>query len=203
MELGLFAAIEDVALRIERAYLRRHPDWRRAGVPAQVWSIAASTLVDLHRQDPALPIDPELFVATLPPSESDGDPWEDLTQAAAVRSYRRRVRRIVRTLRRELRDEVRHAESRIEDGEPIESVLLVPSRALSALGCYIVARRADRLDLAEGFRTEAEAQHRACPLYRPSSRPMLASEAYPVYDHLPGLGSRSRSNPAAPSFSLN
>ena len=115
-----------------------------------------------------------------PPGAAFDDPWVGLTQAAAARRYRKRVREMIRDLRAELRAEIRFAERRIRRGEAIGKVLLSPHQRLSPLGCYIVARRADRIDLADHFRADAVTQHRSCPLYRVASQHWLAPELYPV-----------------------
>jgi hypothetical protein len=192
---------EEIASRIERAYLRRRPEWRGVGVPAQVWTIAATTLSELNRVDPTLPVDPELYVASQPAIEPGSGPWEELIGEAAERRYRRQIRRIVRNLRRELGAEVRRAEGRIDRGEPIEDVLARPS--LSDLGRYIVARRAGRPNLAETFLAAAQEQHRSCPLYRVAARPFLSRATYPVLDLLPGFEARRRAENTAPMFSVN
>jgi hypothetical protein len=203
MSLQILPGIEEVADRIARAYLRRRPEWRGVGVPARVWADAAAALIELHRSDPAMPLDPELYVAAQPPAVPLADPWVELTRAASARRYRCRVRQIVRSLRRELRDELRRAEQRLDRGADLEAILFGHDRSLSALGRYIVAHRAHRPDLAERLRAAAQEQHRACPLYRSACRGLLAPGSYPVVDLLPGVEARRRPVGVAPSFSVN
>jgi hypothetical protein len=177
------ASLDGLAERIERAYRRRQSGWFRGCSTERVWSAAAAILVQLHQEDPTLPLDPELYVAVQPIAAPDlafDDPWVGLTQPSAARRYRKRVREMIRALRAELRAEIRFAERRIARGEAIGKVLLSPHQRLSPLGCYIVALRADRIDLGDRFRVDAVAQHRSCPLYRVASHQWLAPELYPV-----------------------
>lgn len=178
-----------LADRIEQAYLRRHPEWTPALTSPRVWAAAAAGLLLLHRNVPAMPVDPELFVAVQPAREW-ADPWTDLAHEGALRRYRRHVRRIVAQLREEIRDEVRMAERRVRRGSPLAAVLVDERGRFSALGRYIVARRAGLHELAERLRPEAERQHRSCPLYQQACRPLLPSDAYPLPRQsglLPGL----------------
>jgi hypothetical protein len=85
----------------------------------------------------------------------------------------------VRRLRAELKREVTRALAVIERGREIDDVLKADGR-FSALACLIVALRAGRGDLVDGFSGGAAAQHRACPLYRRASEALLPSEFYPV-----------------------
>src|SRR5512135_1406754 len=95
--------------------------------------------------------------------------------------YRSRIRQIVRELEGELRNEVLRAEGRIRRGEAVDRILLRRSQSLSPLGCFIVARRAGRTDLADHFRAEAIGQHRSCPLYRQATiLRLLPPGDYPV-----------------------
>ena len=50
---------------------------------------------------------------------------------------------------------------------------------LSALGCFIVACRARRSDIAKRFHSAALIQHGSCPLYRQASRRLLPADSYP------------------------
>jgi hypothetical protein len=131
-------------------------------------------------EDPELPLDSELYVAAQPITGPLGDPWLELTQAAAGRRYRQQVRRIVHRLRRELGREVRLAEARLQEGLPLTITALSRDRRLSPLGCYIAAHRMGRADLARGFALAAAEQHRACPLYMLASRSMLPADRYPA-----------------------
>lgn len=181
--------IDGLSERIEQAYTRRHPDWTPALTSPGVWAAAASGLLMLHRCVPAMPVDPELFVA-VQPRRAWADPWADLAQEGALRRYRRHVRRIIAQLREEIRDEVRMAERRVRRGSPLTAVLADAGGRLSALGRYVIARRAGQDDLAERLRPEAERQHRSCPLYQQACRPLLPIDAYPLPRQsglLPGL----------------
>ena len=95
----------------DRASLR--PSASRVGsgvLDGRLWTAAALCLWQAHADDPTLPLDSELFVASQPLMGSLGDPWVELTQVEAGRRYRIQVRRIVRRLRRELTREIRRAE---------------------------------------------------------------------------------------------
>jgi hypothetical protein len=172
--------VESLGARIERAYRLRRGGWNAGCSTARVWSAAALTLLKCQREHPALPLDPELYVASQPLEGPFPDPWEELTQPASVRRYRVRVWRIVRVLQAELRGEVGRAERQVRRGKTLEKVLSPDSPSLSPLGCYIVARRAGRADLAKRFRAEAHVQHLSCPLYRQASAGLLAPELYPT-----------------------
>jgi hypothetical protein len=130
--------------------------------------------------DPSLPLDSELFVASQPITGSLGDPWVELTQVEAARRYRVQVRRIVRRLRRELRREVRRAEQLMADGGRLVLSSLSMDPRVSPLGCYIAAERIGRLDIAGHFAGPAAEQHRACPLYRVACMPLLPLDRYPI-----------------------
>jgi hypothetical protein len=144
-------------------------------------------LYRIHEEDPAIPVDPALFVAVQPGHPSLNDPWAELTETASARRYRSRIRQIVRGLENELRVELLRAERRIRRGESIERVLLTKHQSLSPLGCYITARRAGRVDLSEQFRAEAIKQHQACPLYQQAVLRLLPAEEYPVNEPLTAL----------------
>jgi hypothetical protein len=146
----------------------------------RLWSTAASILYQVHLDDPAIPLDPELFVASQPGHPTFPDPWSELTQPAAAKRYRDNVRLIIRVLHRELAGEVRRAERKIRFGRPIEAVLLSKDKSLSPLGRFIVARRSGRDDLMERLRPLAIDQHHSCPLYRPACLRLLTTDAYPV-----------------------
>jgi hypothetical protein len=172
--------IETLAGRIERAYRLRRSGWYRGCSTSRVWTTAAAFLVQLHQDDPTIPIDPELFVAVQPDHGAFQDPWNELIRPVAARRYRDQVRGMIRGLRAELRAEVRSAERRLRRGEAIDAVFVTRKGRLSPLGCYIVAVRAGCDDLAERFRVEAVKQHRSCPLYRQASLALLPAESYPV-----------------------
>jgi hypothetical protein len=172
--------IDHLANRIERAYALRRAGWDRGCSTGRVWAAAALCLWQAHVEDPALPLDSELFVASQPITGSFGDPWVELTQAEAGRRYRIQVRRIVHRLRRELRREVRRAERFMTDGGRLIISSLSQDGRLSPLGCYIAAQRMDRADLAEHFAIAAVEQHRGCPLYRVASQSLLPPDRYPL-----------------------
>ncbi len=177
--LATQATIETLADRIERAYGLRGPSWSRGCSTERVWETAAAFLLQLHQDDPTLPIDPELYVVAQFNITRYDDPWMILTQPESGERYRSQVRTLVRGLRSELRGEVREAERRVQCGEAIASVLLTPNKRLSPLGCYIVARRAGCDALAEHFRIPALRQHEACPLYRKASQTLIPAKSYP------------------------
>lgn len=203
MILLISPSIDEIASRIERAVLRRRPEWRGVASLDRLWAVAADHLATLHREEPGLPLDPELYVAALPLDAPGCDLWNELISGTSVTHYRRRVRRIVLGLRRELRDEVRRAEARLRRGVPVEKVLLVRCRSLSPLGLYIVAQRAGRRDLADRLRTLAQEQHRTCPLYRAACVGLLPDADYPALELASGLKARRRVLSSAPPFSLN
>jgi hypothetical protein len=166
--------------RIEQAYGLRRPDWRGGCSTPRLWSAAAVRLWSTHAADPSgIPLDAELFVASQPISVPFADPWSELTQPDCARRYRSQLRKIIRRLRAELKREVRRAEKRLALGREIEQVLK-DNGPISALACYITAMRAGRSDLAGRFTAGAIAQHRACPLYRQASAPLIPVDLYPV-----------------------
>ena len=178
--LATQCVIDALAERVELAYRIRRLGWLEACSSPRVWSVAAETLFRAHNNDPTLPLDPELFVASQPSESSFPDPWGELTHEESVGRYRERVAEIVRRLHDELAGEVRKAEERIEQGEPIVKILLSRSRRLSPLGRYIAAHRAGRPALANRFRQAAWEQHRSCPLYRRASAGLLSEGVYPI-----------------------
>ena len=171
--------IEKLTLRIERAYLLRRRDWNSGCSTARVWSSAAVVLLKIQQDNPWLPLDPELFVAVQPTDGPIADPWGALAQAVSGRRYRDRVRGIVRGLAAELGGEVVRAERRIRRGDAPDTVLSPEGPSLSPLGCFIIACRASRSDLAKRFLPRALIQHGSCPLYRQASRRLLPPESYP------------------------
>jgi hypothetical protein len=174
--------IDHLAERIERAYALRRAGWDRGCSTGRVWAAAAMCLWQAQVDDPSIPLDSELFVASQPIGGAFGDPWIELTPEEAGRRYRSQVRRIIRRLRAELRREVRRAE-RLMDGEvPASVASLTRDSRLSPLGCYIAARRTGRADLAALFAAGAAEQHRSCPLYRPASLSLLPADCYPIDD---------------------
>ena len=81
--------IDHLASRIERAYALRRAEWDRGCSTGRLWTAAALCLWQAHADDPALPLDSELFVASQPLVGSLGDPWVELTQVEAGRRYRK------------------------------------------------------------------------------------------------------------------
>jgi hypothetical protein len=195
--------IASLAERIEQAFSRRYPDWTTVRTSSGVWEASAAGLMMLNRNFPSVPLDPELFVK-VQRQRKWADPWVDLVQESAFRRYRRQVRRIISHLRSEIKDEVRSAERRLRSGTLLPEVLSDSSGRISALGRYVIARRAGQDELAERLRPEAERQHRSCPLYRQACRFLLPDNTYPLPREtglLPGL-----IIPAGlelPSFSMN
>jgi hypothetical protein len=195
--------IASLAERIEQAFSRRYPDWTTVRTSSGVWEASAAGLMMLNRNFPSVPLDPELFVK-VQRQRKWADPWVDLVQESAFRRYRRQVRRIISHLRSEIKDEVRSAERQLRSGTLLPEVLSDSSGRISALGRYVIARRAGQDELAERLRPEAERQHRSCPLYRQACRFLLPDNTYPLPREtglLPGL-----IIPAGlelPSFSMN
>ncbi len=174
------AVIEELSGRIQQAYGLRRPDWRGGCSTDRVWGAAAGRLWAAHAADPTrVPLDAELFVASQPIAVPFADPWSELAGPESARRYRSTLRRIVRRLRGELKREIARAERLIKRGRDIREVLATAGR-ISPLGCFIVAIRAEREELANSFAEAAGAQHRACPLCREASDALLARDHYPV-----------------------
>jgi hypothetical protein len=178
-------AVEQICDRIARAYLRRRPEWKQAGLDPRLWVASAAILMDAHRADPSIPIDPELFVACQTARSTDSDPWRELTRASSRRRYLACVRQIVLKLRRELRNELRRIQLAEEHGSDLKSVLLGSSRLVSPLGCYLAACLRKRTDLAELLREEARSQHELCPLYREAAIGLVPESDYPMIHLFP------------------
>jgi hypothetical protein len=194
---------EALGERIERAYLRRRQSWTRVSHASSVWDAAAGCLLNAHRDDPSLPIDPELFVAAQPTSMRTSDPWQALTHSGSIWRYRRLVQRIIRSLRKELRGELRRAKQTLRQGKSLENVLSDDNPCFSPLARYILAQRENRPDLAEVFLSEAQDQHRACPLYRTAAQTLTPRGTYPVFEIVPGFELTRRAAESTPSFSMN
>jgi hypothetical protein len=90
------------------------------------------------------------------------------------------VRRIVRQLVRELKREVCCAERLIRRGRELGAVLNPTDGRLSALGCFIVAQRAGRVDVAIRYASATAAQYRACPLYRQATAALIPGNFDPI-----------------------
>jgi hypothetical protein len=179
-------AIENLAERIERAYSLRRARWWRGCSTRRVWTAAALRLWQAHVEDPQLPLDSELFVASQPISNALSDPWSELAQPDAARRYRTQVRRMIRRLRSELVREVALAQRSIRNHPETTPALLARDRRISPLGCYIAAHRAGRADLAQRFVAAAAEQHGSCPLYQAASLPLIAADLYPTLDSTVG-----------------
>ncbi len=176
--------VDQLSSRIREAYALRRPDWRGACSTARVWNAAAERLWAAHAAAPAsVPLDAELFVASQPVGVPFPDPWLELTQPESARRYQMTLRRIISRLRRELKREVGRAERLIRRGRDMSELLGRDGR-ISALGCFIVAARAARADLAVRFAPAAAAQHHACPLLREASESLLATDLYPAEPHV-------------------
>lgn len=180
--------IDHLGIRIEHAFTLRCSEWYRGCSTSRVWSAAATILWQAHQEDPDLPLDPELYVASQPLSVPFVEPWLSLAHPEAGRRYRRRVHRIVRQLQSELKREIRRAEEMVRGGQGLATVVRCRDQRLSPLGLFITAHRAGRPDLACRLRAGVIAQHQSCPLYRLASRSLLTAGLYPVNDS-------TRSNP--------
>jgi hypothetical protein len=189
------ALLDQLSGRIQRAYALRHPDWRGGCSTSRVWAAAAQRLWAAHAADPArVPLDAELFVASQRIAVPFADPWSELTQPESARRYKAILRKIVRKLRRELEREVGYAERLIRNGRNIRDALRAEGR-LSALGCFIVAVRAGREDLASRFTAAAAAQHSAFPLCWQATRALLPPDRYPAPAELAAPGTQSEKKP--------
>jgi hypothetical protein len=187
--------IDRLADRIESAYSLRRPRWRQGCSTARVWNAAAHRLWQAHEENPdQIPLDPELYVASQSISGRFSDPWDELAGPKAARRYQSRVYRIIEILRSGLKKEVLLAERAIQKGREISHVLKIKQGGrLSHLGCYIIAHRAGRVDLANRFAAAAIDQHRFCPLYRTACLALIPGELYPIR----GNGFELRSDVAA------
>jgi len=171
--------VERLSGRIRAAYVRQLPWWDPGEASGSVWTAAASTLIGAHRDDPRLPLDPELFAASRPRYSTVADPWGDLTGERAVRRYRRRVARIVRQLRRELIHDLKRIQARERRGQTLTEVVCDRDPSISALGRYVAAVREGRFELVSGLRPAALHQHQSCPLYRLACRSLIPEATYP------------------------
>ncbi len=195
--------VSDVAERIERAYFRHCPELPRTFAVSPVWGVAAARLVEIHRDEPDLPLDPELFVAVQVRRGPTPDPWGELARPSALRRYRSQVRRIVLQLRKELRAELQQAERRHRCGQTVEQVVRERRNDFSSLGRYLFACRHDRDDLATVLRTSAASQHEGCPLYAQACRTLIPPHAYPVFDLLPSRSFQPPPGRPSRAFSMN
>ncbi len=172
--------LDRLADRIERAFMLRRSNWYRGCSTPRIWSAAATILWEVHFQDPTIPLDPELFVASQPLTASFADPWTCLAQPEAGHRYRQSVRRIIRRLRTELKREIRLTEDLLRQGRVLSMIIGSGDARLSPLGLCIAAHQAARPDLAGRLRAGAIAQHNCCPLYRSACLAFLPAELYPM-----------------------
>ena len=92
--------LDQLASRLEHAYLLRRPTWWRGCSTARVWFAAALRLWEAHAEDPdQIPLDAELYIASQPISAPIADPWSELAAPESARRYEAQVSRIVRRLR--------------------------------------------------------------------------------------------------------
>ena len=171
--------LDHLADRIEQAFCLRQCNWMRGCSTPRVWSAAATILWQVHSNNPEIPLDPELFVASQAITAPFGDPWASLARAEAGQRYRQNVRRIIRRLRSELRREVCRAENELRQGRGLRALIRSHNPRISPLGLYITAQRAGRADLARRLRPAAIEQHNCCPLYRPASLALIPAALYP------------------------
>ena len=75
--------IDRLATRIERAFTLRSSTWYRGCSTPRVWSAGAMILLQVSMEDPEIPVDPELFVASQPIHGPFADPWNTLALEAA------------------------------------------------------------------------------------------------------------------------
>ncbi len=132
--------LDRLADRIERAYALRRSNWYRGCSTPRVWSAAATILWEAHSEDPTIPLDPELFVASQPLTGTFADPWSSLAQTEAGHRYKQNVRRIIRRLRTELKREIRLTEDLLRQGRTLSMIIGSRNARLSPLGLYIAAQ---------------------------------------------------------------
>ncbi len=172
--------LDRLADRIERAFLLRRSNWYRGCSTPRVWSVAATILWETHCEDPTIPLDPELFVASQPLSATFADPWSSLALPEAGQRYRQNVLKIIRRLRNELKRELRLVENLVLQGRALRMLISSQNARLSPLGLYLAAHRASRPDLASKLRQRAMEQHDCCPLYRSACLALIPAELYPM-----------------------
>ena len=172
--------LDRLADRIERAFTLRCSNWYRGCSTPRIWSAAATILWGAHSEDPTIPLDPELFVASQALTASFADPWSSLARPEAGHRYKHRVQRIIRGLRNELKREIRLTENLLRQGRAWDLIIGSRDSRLSPLGLYIAAHRNARADLAGRLRRSAIEQHNCCPLYRSACMAFLTAELYPM-----------------------
>lgn len=172
-------SLDRVAERIERAYRRRHPNWLATGLTPGVWIAAAVRLTDHSRYGHSLPGDPELFVAVQNYKSFRRDPWRELTQEGALKTYRSAIRKIVQQLKAELARELRWSKRFLAAGGSLEEILAISKSRVSPITKLVLCHHQQRQDLADEIRSAVDAQHHACPLYRFACRDLMPSGCYP------------------------
>lgn len=172
--------VNQIAARIEGAYRRSlqgsHP---LCDLDDGVWVQTAQFLIVLNRENPELPLDPELYVLSQIQPEISYDLSQRLMGREAVARYRHWINRIVRNLRRELKGEIRCIRRWIKRGLALDEALNVPSHKVSPLGRYLTAYLAGRPEVAADYLLACAAQHDSCPLYRQAFLAFAPSQAYP------------------------
>ena len=171
--------ISILSSRIISAYLRSRREGDGELSTKKAAMAAAALLLQTHLDDEAVPLDPELYVASQSKRSRELSPWFDLATPAAAKCYVRCVRKIVRSLRKEIQSEIDRAEEKIGEGESVYHVLMKPDPKLSGMTRYLLAHRFRRPALANRFLHEAVAQHRSCPLYKQATCEMLSRDLYP------------------------
>ena len=171
--------LDQLAGRIERAYRRRHPLWTATGLTPGVWTAAAVRLSEVAMGDSILPIDAELFIAVQNYKSFRRDPWGELTQERATKSYRLAIRVIIKQLKKEIAAELKWSQRVLEMGRSLDEVLTSTKSRVSPITKLVLCHREGREDLAQVVRPAAEAQHLACPLYRYALKNLIAHAAYP------------------------
>ena len=171
--------LDQLAGRIERAYHRRHPNWVETGLTPGVWTAATLRLLEVAATRSSIPIDPELFVAVQSYKTFRRDPWCELTQEGASKTYQKAIRQIVRHLKKELSAELRWATRYLEATDSLDQLVAHPKSKASPIIKLMLCRQHDRADLAALVRNAADAQHLACPLYQSACQKLMPHEFYP------------------------
>lgn len=171
--------LDQLADRVHQAYLRRHPKWLATGLTPGVWTAAAVRLHEIATNQASLPIDPELFVAVQNYKSFRRDPWRELTQEGASKTYLKAVRQIVRQLKIELNTELRWAHRYLATTGSFDQLLKDSKAKVSPIIKLFLCHQLNEHDREPSVRAAAEAQHLACPLYRLASKHLLPNPCYP------------------------
>ena len=172
-------SLSSLADRIERAYKRRHPNWLATGLTLGVWKVAATRLYEVAGNHESLPADPELFVAAQSFNSFRRDPWTELAQEEAVKTYRVAIRRIIRQLKKELTLEICWSTRYLESTGSIDDLMSLPKAKISPIIKSMLCQQHGRPDLTAIYQPAAEAQHLACPLYRLACEHLVPAHCYP------------------------